>query len=219
MRALIVQDERGCESDGSSSLLRQWSSRPEIGPWVVEFLRWSPSETLVDRDPKPDVLLVVEPFCPPTAWLEEVLALDVGLIAAIPAQRAEAYRAWAGQYPVQLLLWPSSVEAIDLAFANVFADLQRQRVWKARHEQLQQRLNDRILIERAKGVLVERMRITEREAYQRLRLQSRRQRRPIRDIAQNLLDAQSLFSPADQSPEDRPHLNGQAAMDRLASDP
>ncbi len=219
MRALIVLDERGCESDGSSSLLRQWSSRPEIGPWIVEFLHWSPNATIVEFEPKPDVVLVVEPYCPPIAWLEEVLALDVGLIAAIPAQRTEAYRAWAEQYPIQLLLWPANVEAIDLAFVNVAADLQRQRVWKARHEQLQQRLNDRILIERAKGVLVERLRISEREAYQRLRLQSRRQRRPIRDIARNLLDAQSLFSPANQSSEDRPHLNGQAALDRLTSDP
>jgi hypothetical protein len=60
---------------------------------------------------------------------------------------------------------------------------------------LQQRLNDRILIERAKGILVERLSISEKEAYQRMRLQSRRQRRPIRDIAQCLLDAQTLFSP------------------------
>jgi len=84
---------------------------------------------------------------------------------------------------------------------------------------LQQRLNDRILIERAKGILVERLSISEKEAYQRLRLQSRRQRRPIRDIAQCLLDAQSLFSPGENNREESPHHNGHTATDRVCIDP
>ena len=71
----------------------------------------------------------------------------------------------------------------------------RQRAGQALLEQLQQRLNDRILIERAKGVLVQRLGISEEEAYKRLRVLSRRQRRQIRDIAQSLLDAQALLTP------------------------
>jgi response regulator NasT len=90
---------------------------------------------------------------------------------------------------------PASIEALGLAFLNVLAAIRRQRSWQGRIDQLQQRLNDRILIERAKGILVERLSISEKEAYQRMRLQSRRQRRPIRDIAQCLLDAQTLFAP------------------------
>src|SRR5262249_38808325 len=71
----------------------------------------------------------------------------------------------------------------------------RRQAWQAQVELLQQRLNDRIVIERAKGILVQRLRIAEEEAYQRLRLLSRRQRRQIRDVAQSLLDAQELLLP------------------------
>jgi len=52
-----------------------------------------------------------------------------------------------------------------------------------------------VVIERAKGVLLQRLGISEEEAYKRLRVLSRRQRRQIRDIAQSLLDAQALLTP------------------------
>ena len=51
------------------------------------------------------------------------------------------------------------------------------------------------MIERAKGVLVQRLGVSEEEAYKRLRVLSRRQRRQIRDVAQSLLDAQALLAP------------------------
>ena len=51
------------------------------------------------------------------------------------------------------------------------------------------------MIERAKGILVQRLGISEEEAYKRLRVSSRRQRRQIRDIAQSLIDTQALLLP------------------------
>ena len=65
-----------------------------------------------------------------------------------------------------------TIGAVEAALSG----LRRQRHWKAQVEQLQQRLQDRIVIERAKGVLVQRLGITEEEAYKRLRVLSRRQR-------------------------------------------
>jgi response regulator NasT len=86
-------------------------------------------------------------------------------------------------------------ECLGLAVLSARAAQARQRGWQSQLEQLQQRLNDRIVIERAKGVLVQRLGIPEEEAYKRLRVLSRRQRRQIRDIAQSLLDAQALLTP------------------------
>jgi signal transduction protein with GAF and PtsI domain len=53
--------------------------------------------------------------------------------------------------------------------------------------QIKEQLEDRKLIERAKGVLQQRFNLTEREAYQRLRDESRRLRKPIRAIAEAIL--------------------------------
>jgi hypothetical protein len=51
------------------------------------------------------------------------------------------------------------------------------------------------VIERAKGILVQQLGVSEEEAYKRLRVSSRRQRRQIRDIAQSLIDTQALLLP------------------------
>lgn len=195
IRVWFLQGELSSDSDALSPLLRQWASQPENGCWSIDCLRGRPDVAALAQAHHPDVLLAADPSCLAGSWLIPVLKQGVGVIAATPLERAAELMPLAEQYSVQLISLPASIEALGLAFFNVLAALRRQRSWQTRIDQLQQRLNDRILIERAKGILVERLSISEKDAYQRLRLQSRRQRRPIRDIAQCLLDAQTLFSP------------------------
>jgi uroporphyrinogen-III synthase len=57
---------------------------------------------------------------------------------------------------------------------------------------VRQQLEERKLIERAKGLLQQRFNLTEEEAYQRLRDESRRQRRSIRDISEAVLLVEGL---------------------------
>jgi AmiR/NasT family two-component response regulator len=195
MRAWFLQGDQGSESEALACLLRQWASRPENGCWSVDCLRGTPDVAALMQTRQPDLLLAAELPCLAGSWLTEVLAKGVGLVVATRLERAAALLPLAEQYAVQMIPLPPSVEELSLAVLSAVAALRRQRSWQTRLDQLQQRLNDRIVIERAKGILVERLGIPEKEAYQRLRLQSRRQRRPIRDIAQCLLDAQSLLSP------------------------
>lgn len=199
MRAWFLQGEAQSESDVLGRLLRQWANRPENSQWSIDCFPASAEVATLVQAQRPDMVLMAEPLCPSCpsgpSWLGDLLAQGVGLITATTLERAGPYRLLAEQYAVQLMPLPASIEGLGFALLSLAAHLQRQRVLQARIDQLQQRLNDRILIERAKGILVQRLAISEREAYQRLRLQSRRQRRPIRDVAQGLLDAQALFSP------------------------
>lgn len=214
MRAWFLQGDQGSENDALGCLLRQWASRPENGCWSIDCLRGTPDVTTLVQECHPDLLLAAEPFGLTGSWLTDVLSQGVGLIVATPLDRASALMPLAEQYAVQMIPLRPSVEELGLAVLNVLASLRRQRGWQARIDQLQQRLNDRILIERAKGILVERLSISEKEAYQRLRLQSRRQRRPIRDIAQCLLDAQSLFSPEMNGLVEPSQRLGQSLLER-----
>ncbi|MGH7173131.1 MAG: ANTAR domain-containing protein [Gemmataceae bacterium] len=214
MHAWFLQGAQKSESDVLGCLLRQWAGQPENSGWSVDCLCWTAHVAALVRDRQPDVLLIAEPSCPAGPWLAEILARGVGLVVATSLERAAPYLALAEQCAVHLMPLPATVEEVGLAISSIAAALQRQRGWQARIEQLQQRLFDRILIERAKGILVERLAISEKEAYQRLRLQSRRQRRPIRDIAQCLLDAQSLFSPERNGIGPPPNHNGQAIGER-----
>ena len=59
-------------------------------------------------------------------------------------------------------------------------------------EQLRRQLETRKLVERAKGIVQHRYKITEEEAYLRLRNESRRLRRPMRDLAEAIILAEEL---------------------------
>jgi AmiR/NasT family two-component response regulator len=194
-RTWFVRGEQGDVDDVLCSVLRQWAGRPENKCGSVDCLRGTAELATALQARQPEVLVLAEPSCPAGPWTAEALAHGVGMVVATSLQGADSYRVLAEQHPIQLTPLPPTVEAVGLAILNVLACLRRQRDWQARVVQLQQRLTDRIVIERAKGVLVDRLSISEKEAYTRLRVLSRRQRQPIRDIAQSLLNSQSLLLP------------------------
>ncbi len=61
--------------------------------------------------------------------------------------------------------------------------------------EMKRRLEDRTIIERAKGILQQNFNLTEQQAYLRLRNESRRLRRPMRELAEAILLAEG-FNPA-----------------------
>jgi two-component system, response regulator PdtaR len=58
--------------------------------------------------------------------------------------------------------------------------------------EMKRRLEERKLVERAKGILQYRHKLTEEEAYLRLRNESRRLRRPMKDLAEAIILAEDL---------------------------
>jgi len=119
----------------------------------------------------------------------------LGLLVVASAEGAQRFQLLAEEYPIGFAPPTADADAMWLAVLTSFAGYRRQLQWKSEVARLQRRLSDRIVIERAKGILVQRLKISEDEAYKRLRVLSRRQRRQIRDIAQSLLDTQFLFLP------------------------
>jgi hypothetical protein len=217
MQAWLLRGEAGGETDALGSVLRQWANRPENSHWTLDCQHLTPELAALVQARRPDVLVLAEPCCPAGPWTAEVLAHGVGLVVATSLPRAEPFRGLAEQHAIHLTALPAGVEEVGLAILSVLAGLHRQRGWQARIDQLQQRLNDRIIIERAKGILVQRLNISEKEAYKRLRVLSRRQRRQIRDIAQSLLDTQSLLLPEMNGFADAPDCGEDPPLDRCGS--
>ena len=195
MRVWLLQAKPGEDAGGLEGPLRQWAARPDSAAWRVEVRAAGPGLVADVRAQPPEVIALAESALPAGAWAEEVLALGPALVVAADPARTGAYLALAERHPVLVVAASPPPECLGLAVLSARAAGARQRGWQAQLEQLQQRLNDRIVIERAKGVLVQRLGIPEEEAYKRLRVLSRRQRRQIRDIAQSLLDAQALLTP------------------------
>jgi signal transduction protein with GAF and PtsI domain len=65
--------------------------------------------------------------------------------------------------------------------------------------EMKRQLEVRKLVERAKGILQQRHSLTEEEAYLRLRNESRRLRRPMRDLAEAIILAEDLSRKTDSS--------------------
>jgi uroporphyrinogen-III synthase len=67
-------------------------------------------------------------------------------------------------------------------------------------QELKRQLETRKLVERAKGILQYRFSLTEEEAYLRLRNESRRLRRPMRDLAEAIILAEEMARKSSDSP-------------------
>jgi response regulator NasT len=59
--------------------------------------------------------------------------------------------------------------------------------------ELEESLEARKIIERAKGILMQRLGLSERDAYERLRQRARDKRAKMRDIAQAIIEAEELL--------------------------
>ena len=66
-------------------------------------------------------------------------------------------------------------------------------------EEMKLQLETRKLVERAKGILQSRHNLTEEEAYLRLRNESRRLRRPMKDLAEAIILAEDLARKSEEN--------------------
>jgi uroporphyrinogen-III synthase len=82
-------------------------------------------------------------------------------------------------------------EQMGVAVAKSLLADQNVKLWEETQE-MKRQLETRKLVERAKGILQSRHKLTEEEAYLRLRNESRRLRRPMRDLAEAIILAEDL---------------------------
>jgi hypothetical protein len=208
MRVWLLQGRQGEDPGGVAALFRQWKESTANSTWNLEPRSIGPDLLPQLQSHRPELAVLASALIPARTWLDEVLSVEVGVVLVVSEAHCEGFRELAERWPLELLSPTPTPDCIGFALRNALAALRRHQFWKLQVEHLNQRLNDRIIIERAKGVLVQRLGISEEEAYKRLRVLSRRQRRQIRDIAQSLLDTQALLSPGFD-----PHANGDDSLD------
>jgi response regulator NasT len=79
--------------------------------------------------------------------------------------------------------------AINIALAR-FREFQ---ALSSRVLELEESLEARKFVERAKGILMQRLHLSERDAYERLRQRAREKRTKMKDIAQAIIEAEELL--------------------------
>ncbi len=91
------------------------------------------------------------------------------------------------------MLKPVTRETLRVNIAVAWARYQQHLKLRQRIGELENTLEERKLIEKAKGLLMQKMGITEAEALNRLRRKARDSRRRMADLAQAILEAHDLF--------------------------
>ncbi len=193
MRVWLVDEQQGNAGPPLEPVLRQLADAGRLTLLGCGPLR--PGLPAELRGWQLDLLVVREASWPEGPDAQQLLDLDVGLLVVTAEDRCERFLTLADAHPLGLVAPPARPADLWPALLGAAAARRRHRGAKIELERLQQRLNDRIVIERAKGILVQRLGISEEDAYKRMRVISRRQRRQMRDIAQSLLDTESLLLP------------------------
>jgi hypothetical protein len=195
MRVWLVDQQQGGPGPPLEPILRQLAERAGGRLALLGCGPLRPGLLAELRGWQLDLVVVNEACWPTDPEAQALLDLDVGVVVVAAGDRCERFLPLAEAYPLGLAAPAGRTEDLWLTLLATLAARRRHLNGKAELARLQQRLEDRVVIERAKGILVQRLGITEEDAYKRLRVISRRQRRQMRDIAQSLLDTESLLLP------------------------
>ncbi|WP_129632088.1 ANTAR domain-containing response regulator [Candidatus Oscillochloris fontis] len=125
------------------------------------------------------------------ARIRDLMAVPIIMLTAYAdketVRKAEAAGALA--YLVKPVNENELPPAINIALAR-FKEVQSLRT---QVNELEDSLEARKLIERAKGILMQRLGLNERDAYERLRQRARDKRAKMKDIAQAIIEAEELL--------------------------
>lgn len=109
------------------------------------------------------------------------------------------------QLPVFGVLPPHASDGhLRLVLATAHARHEAWRREQIRAEELHQRLEDRKIIERAKGILMQREGLSESDAYRMLQRTSQSRNVPMAELSRSLLAAEELISPPSRPANRRP---------------
>jgi hypothetical protein len=194
MQVWLIEEER-CASQGASlePALRSLGEQLHLPCTLAGVSGFVPDLANLLRAANPQVLVVNTSIWGETQCQAEVLALGLPILLAGEVKNLECWSSLSAQHPLGYVPVDASPAELWCALWSLTQAQRREHELRAQAGRLQQRLSDRIIIEKAKGVVMRRLGISEEEAYQRLRMQSRRQRKQIRDIAQSILDTEMLL--------------------------
>lgn len=187
-RIVLVDSDDGFRKNIKSILTK-------IGYWVVGEARDGMSALKMVRSREPD-LLVIEADLPGMDGLEVARILHEDKLAPVVVIASKYTQTMLGKAKearvASLLLKPvdetTLMSAIELTLANY------QEIVKLENKikELQETLETRKLVEKAKGILMDSMGLSEAEAFKRMQRQSMNKRISMRQVAEAVILAQNL---------------------------
>ncbi len=166
-----------------------------LGYAIVGIARNGGDVVRMCREHRPD-LLIVDMQLPELGndWMRQLAETSTPVVMITSSSDTEGVRQAEQAGALAYLVKPVNPEelppAIDVALAR-HRELQQLR--EHVHE-LQDTIDSHKVVERAKGILMKRLNISDREAEERIRQRTAEKNVPIKDIAQAIVDSDALLS-------------------------
>lgn len=181
---ILVADEDRDALDQLAALLHQMGH--QVCAYAIEVSEVA--EKIVADDPELSMVVLHQDDEHALALIEEICAYASGPVIALTLRDDPEFAARAADRGIDAQAKPSSPEAVQSAIEvslRRHAEIER---LEAKVDQLEGALERRAAIERAKGILMERHRVDDRTAFERLRTHARTERRRVVDVAYDVVE-------------------------------
>ncbi|MBO9312646.1 MAG: response regulator [Chloroflexus sp.] len=167
-----------------------------LGYEVVGIARTGAEAVMLAARLKPD-LVIMDIRMPEmdgteaTARIRDQTGIPVVMLTAFADKETIRRAETAGA--LAYLVKPVNEQELPPAISIALARHREMQALRNENIELQEALEARKLIERAKGILMQRLGLSERDAYERLRQRARDKRTKMKDIAQAIIEAEELL--------------------------
>ena len=193
LRVVVADDERDTREYLRDMLTRMGHTvvTAETGRHLLELARAGEPDLVLTDIRMPDMDGIEA-----AVQVNQVRPVPVILVSGYhDAELLERARA---EHLMAYLIKPIKQADVEAAMSVALARFEEYRQARRQTDELTQALEERKLVERAKGVVMRRLRVDEQEAFRRLKKLSSHQNRKLADIARTVLQVDEVFQQMDQ---------------------
>jgi response regulator NasT len=191
-----VRGLRVLAADEDEAALRETAGvLRELGHEVTELAVGTTevAEAIAREDPDASVVVVHRDDEHALGLIDEILAFSSGPVVALLENEDPDFVRAAADRGIHAYARPISPDAVQSALEVAIRRHAEQTRLTEAVDQLENALERRAVIERAKGILMERHSIDERAAFELLRSKARSSNRPVVELARAVLDGHALL--------------------------
>ena len=186
---VLIADEDESKLDGLRATLERLGH--EVMPFAVSVRE--AAELIAREDPNLTIVMVHQDDEHALSLISEAVEFASGPVIATVRNGDADFLARAAEHGISAYVQGTEPESVQGAIEVALRRYREMAQLAGKVDQLEGALQRRVVIERAKGILMERHSVDERQAFELLRENARSSSRRVVEVAQTVVDGHSLL--------------------------